>query len=105
MMGHVSSIWTLFVYVRFFGWTVGNHTTFFISLHNLTFKMPSQTFDKRRLVGIQPERVTNVSNTEYPGHYPDEDHSWNLEHFKKVRRLVEKNPLFFLKKRFAKGRN
>ena len=72
--------------------------------------MPSQTFDKRRLVGIQPERITNVSDTEYPGHYPDEDHSWNLENFKKVRRLVERFLLlllfFFLKKNMVrKGRN
>ncbi|KAF5375623.1 hypothetical protein D9757_008522 [Collybiopsis confluens] len=36
----------------------------------------------RRLVGIQPERVTNVSNTEFPGHYPDEDHSWDLHKFR-----------------------
>jgi len=47
--------------------------------------MPPQTFHKRRLVGLQPESVTNVSNTEYPGHYPDEDHSWKLAYFKKVR--------------------
>ncbi|KAH9485878.1 DNA-directed RNA polymerases I and III subunit RPAC1 [Psilocybe cubensis] len=45
--------------------------------------MPSQTFDNRRLVGIHAERVTNVSNNEFPGHYPGEDHSWNLEKFKK----------------------
>ncbi|KAJ4495007.1 DNA-directed RNA polymerase [Lentinula edodes] len=37
----------------------------------------------RRLVGIGAERVSHVSNTEFPGHYPDEDHSWNLESFKK----------------------
>ncbi|KAF9467881.1 DNA-directed RNA polymerase [Collybia nuda] len=38
----------------------------------------------RRLVGIQAERVTNVSSTDYPGHYPDEDHSWNLGRFKET---------------------
>ena len=48
--------------------------------------MPPQTFHKHRLVGIQPERVTNVSNTDYPGHYPQGDFSWNLSKFKQVRR-------------------
>ena len=47
--------------------------------------MPAQTFDDRRLVGVHAERVTNVSSTDYPGVYPGEDHSWNLEIFKKVR--------------------
>ncbi|KAJ3815591.1 DNA-directed RNA polymerase [Lentinula aff. lateritia] len=37
----------------------------------------------RRLVSIGAERVSHVSNTEFPGHYPDEDHSWNLDSFKK----------------------
>ena len=45
--------------------------------------MPSQTFNKRRLVGILPERITNVSDTEYPGHYPNKDFSWNLSKFEK----------------------
>ncbi|KAF8816003.1 hypothetical protein BYT27DRAFT_7248691 [Phlegmacium glaucopus] len=45
--------------------------------------MASQTFDQRRLVGVQPERVINVSNTEHPGHYPHDDHFWNLPKFKK----------------------
>ncbi|KAJ3830194.1 DNA-directed RNA polymerase [Lentinula raphanica] len=35
----------------------------------------------RRLVNIGAERVSHVSNTEFPGHYPNEDHSWNLELF------------------------
>ncbi len=43
--------------------------------------------DQRRLVGIKAERVTNISSTDYPGHYPNEDHSWNLESFTKVRFL------------------
>ncbi|EDR14491.1 uncharacterized protein LACBIDRAFT_319284 [Laccaria bicolor S238N-H82] len=41
------------------------------------------SYDARRLVGIQSERVTNVSSTDYPGHYPDEDNEWSLEKFKK----------------------
>ena len=48
------------------------------------FKMP-EIFDKRRLVGIQAERVTNISSTDFPGHHVGENHSWNLKKFKKVR--------------------
>ena len=40
--------------------------------------------DPRRLVLVEPERVVHVSSTDYPGHYPGEDHSWNLERFKQV---------------------
>ena len=40
--------------------------------------------DQRRLVGITAERVTNVSSTDYPGHHYGEDHSWNLDEFKRV---------------------
>lgn len=40
--------------------------------------------DPRRIVGVTAERVTHVSSTDYPGHYPHEDHSWNLDTFKKV---------------------
>jgi len=38
-------------------------------------------------VGLLGERVTNVSSTDFPGHYPDEDHSWNLPRFKKKLRV------------------
>ncbi|KAF7320876.1 RPOLD domain-containing protein [Mycena chlorophos] len=41
------------------------------------------TIDRRRLVGIKAERVTDVSSRDFPGHYPDEDHSWDLEKFRK----------------------
>ncbi|KAG2161829.1 DNA-directed RNA polymerases I and III 40 kDa polypeptide [Aureobasidium pullulans] len=48
-----------------------------------SFKQPSQEeVEKRRLVGINPETVSNVVSTDFPGHYPGEDHSWNLESFK-----------------------
>jgi DNA-directed RNA polymerases I and III subunit RPAC1 len=47
--------------------------------------MVSQAIDSRRLVGIGAERVTDVSSTDFPGHYPDEDHAWNLGNFRKVR--------------------
>ena len=70
--------------------------------------MPSQSFDKRRLVGILPERITNVSNTDFPGHDPKVDSSWNLSKFKKVRCATRQ--FFFLVVEkiyalFAKGRN
>ena len=40
--------------------------------------------DTRRIVSVEPERVVHVSSTDFPGHYPGEDHSWNLEKFKQV---------------------
>ncbi|KAF8911698.1 DNA-directed RNA polymerase, partial [Gymnopilus junonius] len=35
------------------------------------------------LVGVQAERITNVSSRDFPGHYPGEDHAWDLSNFKK----------------------
>ncbi|KAF5382773.1 hypothetical protein D9615_003071 [Tricholomella constricta] len=57
--------------------------------------------DPRRLVGVHAERVTNISSTDYPGHYPDEDNSWNLEKFQKnlkvkVQRLSQRSIEFDL---------
>lgn len=46
--------------------------------------LPPSVFNPRRHVGVNLERVTDVTNTEYPGHYPDEDHSWDLAKFKQV---------------------
>ncbi|KAG6810578.1 hypothetical protein H0H92_011278 [Tricholoma furcatifolium] len=47
--------------------------------------MPSRNdIDQRRLVGVHAERISNVSSTDYPGHYPGEDHSWNLKKFQEV---------------------
>jgi hypothetical protein len=47
---------------------------FHFSLH----LVPSQ------IVGINAETVTHITSTDFPGHWPGEDHSWDLEHFKKV---------------------
>jgi hypothetical protein len=44
----------------------------------------SKQYNPRIHVGLLEERVTNVSSTDFPGHYPDEDHSWDLAKFKKV---------------------
>jgi DNA-directed RNA polymerase I and III subunit RPAC1 len=48
-----------------------------------TMARPSQEeLEQRRKIGINPETVTHVVSTDFPGHWPGEDHSWNLEHFK-----------------------
>ncbi|TFK28222.1 hypothetical protein FA15DRAFT_634064 [Coprinopsis marcescibilis] len=44
--------------------------------------MPTE-YEKRRLVGVHEERISDVSSTDYPGVYPGEDNSWNLENLKK----------------------
>ncbi|KII95397.1 hypothetical protein PLICRDRAFT_48360 [Plicaturopsis crispa FD-325 SS-3] len=49
-----------------------------------------QPFDPRKHVGIHAERVSDVSSTDYPGHFPDEDHSWDLAKFKKSLRVEVK---------------
>jgi DNA-directed RNA polymerase I and III subunit RPAC1 len=46
---------------------------------------PAITYDPRKHVGVHAERVSHVSSTNFPGHHPDEDHSWDLERFRKVR--------------------
>ncbi|EMD32879.1 hypothetical protein CERSUDRAFT_160889 [Gelatoporia subvermispora B] len=63
--------------------------------------LPPSVFNPRRHVGVNLERVTNVTNTEYPGHYPDEDHSWDLAKFKQnlqlsVKRLSQRSIEFDL---------
>ena len=47
--------------------------------------LASSLSSPRRHVGVHAEHVSNVSNTEFPGHYPGEDHSWSLAKFKEVR--------------------
>ncbi|CAN6623809.1 DNA-directed RNA polymerases I and III subunit RPAC1 [Trichomonascus vanleenenianus] len=39
--------------------------------------------DRRNIVGIEHDRVTNTTSTDFPGHFPGEDNSWDLEKFKK----------------------
>ena len=51
--------------------------------------MPAPSIvDPRRLVGVHAERIGNVSSTDFPGHYPDEDNSWDLIKFQKVRFFI-----------------
>ncbi|EIW82446.1 hypothetical protein CONPUDRAFT_136940 [Coniophora puteana RWD-64-598 SS2] len=44
--------------------------------------MAAATFDTRKHVGVYAEHVSNVSSTDYPGHYPHEDHSWDPDQFR-----------------------
>lgn len=37
-----------------------------------------------QLVSIESEIVTNVSSTDFPGHWPGEDHAWDLDAFRKT---------------------
>lgn len=43
---------------------------------------PSHTeLDRRKTVGINQETVTNISSTDFPGHYPGEDAAWSIDKF------------------------
>ncbi|KIP05125.1 hypothetical protein PHLGIDRAFT_74755 [Phlebiopsis gigantea 11061_1 CR5-6] len=66
-----------------------------------TSTLPQSAYNPRRHVGVHAERVSAVSSTEYPGHYPDEDHSWDLQKFSenlqvKVQRLSQRSIEFDL---------
>lgn len=37
---------------------------------------------RKKEVGIEIDRVTDVTSTDYPGHYPGEDNSWDIKKFK-----------------------
>lgn len=50
----------------------------------MSSSLPASLLNSRRHVGVHAERVSDVSSTEYPGHYPDEDYTWDLEKFKEV---------------------
>lgn len=44
--------------------------------------MPSAVeLDRRKTVGINDETVTNITSTDFPGHYPGEDAAWNIDKF------------------------
>lgn len=44
--------------------------------------MQAVTGYPRNHVQVLPERIGAVGNSDIPGHYPGEDHTWNLEKFK-----------------------
>ncbi|KAL7272601.1 DNA-directed RNA polymerase core subunit rpc40 [Rhizina undulata] len=59
--------------------------------------MPSVAeLERRRMVGVTAETVTNVTSTDFPGHWPGEDHSWSLDYFKQTFRVEfhQNKPLF-----------
>ncbi|KAI0073582.1 insert subdomain of RNA polymerase alpha subunit [Panus rudis PR-1116 ss-1] len=63
--------------------------------------LPQSVYNPRRHVGVHKEYVSDVSNTEYPGHHPGEDHSWNLQKFQEnlrvdVKRLSQRSIEFDL---------
>ncbi|KAL8647575.1 MAG: hypothetical protein Q9210_005478 [Variospora velana] len=43
--------------------------------------------DARKIVSVNAETVTNVTSTDFPGHYPGEDHEWDLEEFRNTFRV------------------
>ncbi|KAL9124435.1 MAG: hypothetical protein Q9217_006234 [Psora testacea] len=43
--------------------------------------IPPEEERRRKIVGINADTVTNVTSTDFPGHYPGEDHSWSLDKF------------------------
>ncbi|KAL9105706.1 MAG: hypothetical protein Q9227_009146 [Pyrenula ochraceoflavens] len=46
---------------------------------------PSQEeLTNRKIVGVNPETVTNIASTDFPGHWPGEDHVWDLEKFRQT---------------------
>ncbi|KAM7199333.1 DNA-directed RNA polymerase, insert domain containing protein [Rhypophila sp. PSN 637] len=45
-------------------------------------KPSKEELERRNIVGVGAERVTNVTSTDYPGHFPGEDHAWDLSHFR-----------------------
>lgn len=47
--------------------------------------MQSDIYNPRRHVGIHAEHISDVSSSDFPGHYPGEDNSWNLDLFRKVK--------------------
>ncbi|KAF2459832.1 putative DNA-directed RNA polymerase I and III subunit Rpc40 [Lineolata rhizophorae] len=42
-----------------------------------------EELDRRKIVGVNAETVTDVTSTDFPAHWPGEDHSWSIDHFKK----------------------
>ncbi|KAJ5526275.1 DNA-directed RNA polymerase I and III subunit RPAC1 [Penicillium pulvis] len=45
--------------------------------------VPSQEeLQRRRIIGVNAETVTNIPSTDFPGHWPGESHGWALDQFK-----------------------
>ncbi|KAL4868686.1 hypothetical protein BDV12DRAFT_95052 [Aspergillus spectabilis] len=41
-----------------------------------------EELERRRIVDINAETVTNIPSTDFPGHWPGESHEWSLEKFR-----------------------
>ncbi|KIX01740.1 uncharacterized protein Z518_09466 [Rhinocladiella mackenziei CBS 650.93] len=51
--------------------------------------LPSpNNLDRRKIVGIGSETVTNITSTDFPGHHAGEDHSWSLPKFRKLLKVI-----------------
>ncbi|KAF2753204.1 putative DNA-directed RNA polymerase I and III subunit Rpc40 [Pseudovirgaria hyperparasitica] len=45
--------------------------------------VPSEeAIQKRRIIGIGTETVSNITSTDFPGHWPGEDNSWDVDKFR-----------------------
>ncbi|KAJ9625613.1 DNA-directed RNA polymerase core subunit rpc40 [Taxawa tesnikishii (nom. ined.)] len=53
-------------------------------VHSELRRPDPEAAEKRRVVGINPETVTNVSSTDFPHHYQGEDHAWDVDFFREV---------------------
>ncbi|KAH6650299.1 DNA-directed RNA polymerase [Chaetomium tenue] len=42
-----------------------------------------EVLEERKIVGIKDETITHVSSSDYPLTYPGEDHSWDIESFRR----------------------
>ncbi|KAK4157863.1 DNA-directed RNA polymerase [Chaetomidium leptoderma] len=42
-----------------------------------------EELERRKIVGIRDETITDVSCSDFPGHYPGEDHSWDIDAFRR----------------------
>lgn len=62
------------------------------SLSNDVESLPMLTVSRPRarpqVVGINAETVTDVTSTEFPGHYPGEDHAWDIDTFRSQFRVI-----------------
>lgn len=58
----------------------------------MVLRPSEEEVDRRKIIGINAETVTNVTSTDYPGHYPGEDNSWNLEELKKTLQVKFHDP-------------
>ncbi|KAF2636201.1 DNA-directed RNA polymerases I and III subunit RPAC1 [Massarina eburnea CBS 473.64] len=56
--------------------------------------------ERRKKLQVWEETVSDQASTDFPGHWPGENHEWNLEHFKKTFRVQfhpDGNDLLFAK--------